>query len=208
MEYLKLLIELAKAIAWPSAVVALGLMFKSDVRALFPRLKKAGPSGFEFDPGRQVLAASSKELKELPGFPERSPLIAKVETELHTELELFDPEKRIDLLIRHLAVARLSAHFEQIHRTLFGSQLHSIRALATDLNGSVSVAEAKAAFENQVRPRFPEFYKKTSFEEWARYLITVCLVEVTDDKVVLTEKGRELLRYADAAGLRDDFRPN
>ena len=63
MEYLKLLVDLAKAIAWPSAVFALGYMFRSDVRALFPRLTKAGPTGLEFDPARQLLAAASKELK-------------------------------------------------------------------------------------------------------------------------------------------------
>ena len=70
MEYLKLLVELAKAIAWPSAVFALGFMFRSDVRALFPQLKRAGPSGLEFDPVRQLLAAaSSGGLRALPGFP-------------------------------------------------------------------------------------------------------------------------------------------
>ncbi|MCS3896412.1 hypothetical protein M2171_005545 [Bradyrhizobium japonicum USDA 38] len=208
MEYLKLLIELAKAIAWPVAVIAIGLMFKADVRALFPRLKKAGPTGFEFDPGRQVLAAPSKELKDLPGFPERSPMVAKVETDLHTELELFDPDRRIDLLIRNLAVARLATSFEQIHRTLFGSQLRSLRALAASENGAASRAEASSAFENQVKPRFPEFYEKSSFDEWVRYLITVGLVEMKADKIAITEKGRELLRYADAVGLSDDIRPN
>ncbi len=53
----KIFVDLIKAIAWPSAVFALGFMFRSDVRALFPRLKKAGPTGLEFDPARQVLAA-------------------------------------------------------------------------------------------------------------------------------------------------------
>ncbi|MGY4411957.1 hypothetical protein ACVWW4_003693 [Bradyrhizobium sp. LB7.1] len=38
MEYLKLLVDFAKAIAWPSAVFALEFMFRSDVRELFPRL--------------------------------------------------------------------------------------------------------------------------------------------------------------------------
>ena len=37
-----------------SAVFALGYMFRSDVRALFPRLKKAGPTGLDFDPARQL----------------------------------------------------------------------------------------------------------------------------------------------------------
>jgi len=77
-----------------SAVFALGHMFRSDVRALFPRLKKAGPTGLEFDPARQLLAAASKELKTLPGFPDRTPMIAKVETDLHAELDIIDPDKR------------------------------------------------------------------------------------------------------------------
>ncbi|MBB4258067.1 hypothetical protein [Bradyrhizobium sp. CIR3A] len=207
MEYLKLLIELAKAVAWPVAVVSIGLMFKADVRALFPRLKKAGPSGFEFDPGRQVLAAPSKELKALPGFPERTPVIAKVETDLHTELELIDPEKRIDVLIRHLAAARLSVVFEQIHRTLYGSQLLSLRALADAEDGAVSRAEAASAFDNSIKPRFAEFYEKNTFDEWVRYPLMVGLVETKGDNIVITEKGRELLRYADAVGLSDNVRP-
>lgn len=155
-----------------------------------------------------MLAAPSKELKELPGFPERSLMIAKVETDLHAELELFDPEKRIDLLIRHLAVARLSVAFEQIHRTLYGSQIRGLRALAAAENGTVARAEAASAFENQVKAGFPEFYEKSSFDEWVRYLITVGLVELNDNNIVITEKGRKLLRYADAVGLSDDVRPN
>lgn len=34
------------------------------------------------------------------------------------------------------------------------------------------------------------------------------LVELNDNNIVITEKGRELLRYADAVGLSDDVRPN
>ena len=205
MEYLKLLVDLAKAIAWPSAVFALGFMFRSDVRALFPRLKKAGPTGLEFDPARQLLAASSKELKVLPGFPDRSPMIAKVETDLHTELELVDPEKRIDLLIRHLAVARLARNFEQMHRTLFGSQIRALRALQAD-HGKTSRAELVAYFD-QVKAQFPEFYEKNTFDEWIRYPITAGLIELKEEQVAITELGREFLNYMDAVGLSESTRP-
>jgi hypothetical protein len=56
----------------------------------------------------------------LPGFPDRTPMITKVETDLHAELDIIDPDKRIDLLVRHLAVARLGRNFEQILRTFSG----------------------------------------------------------------------------------------
>jgi hypothetical protein len=206
MEYLKLLVDLAKAIAWPSAIFALGFMFRSDVRALFPRLKKAGPTGLEFDPARQLLAATSRELKVLPGFPDRSPAIAKSETELHTDLELIDPEKRIDLLIRHLAVARLARNFEQMHRTLFGSQIRALRALQQADGGKTSRAESMAYFD-QVKAQFPEFYEKNTFDEWIRYPITAGLIKLEADQVVISELGRELLNYVDAVGLSEGVRP-
>ncbi|KRR17591.1 hypothetical protein CQ14_25985 [Bradyrhizobium lablabi] len=58
-----------------------------------------GPTGLEFDPARQVLSASPRELRELAGFPDRSPMIAKVGAELHAELGIIDPEKQIDVLV-------------------------------------------------------------------------------------------------------------
>ncbi|MBR0803594.1 hypothetical protein JQ636_08605 [Bradyrhizobium japonicum] len=201
MEYLKLLVELAKAIAWPSAVFGLGFMFRSDVRELFPRLKKAGPAGLEFDPARQVLAAPSKQLKDLPGFPERSPVIAKVETSLHSELELMDPDKRVDLLIRHLAVARLAWNFEQIYRTLFGSQIRALRALHSS-GGKTSRAESAAYFD-QVKSEFPQFYEKNTFDEWVRYPISTGLITSTSDEIAITDFGEEFLKYIDEKGLSE-----
>ncbi|WP_141935734.1 hypothetical protein [Bradyrhizobium sp. UNPA324] len=205
MEYLKLLVDLAKAIAWPSAVFALGFMFRSDVRELFPRLKKAGPAGLEFDPARQALAAPSKELKDLPGFPERSPAIAKVETNLHAELELMDPEKRIDLLIRHLAVARLAWVFEQVYRTLFGSQIRALRALHGE--GGKTTRTESAAFFDQVKSEFPQFYEKNTFEEWIRYPISAGLITSTSDEIAITDFGQEFLKYIDEKGLSESSKP-
>jgi hypothetical protein len=206
MEYLKLLVDLAKAIAWPSAVFALGYMFRSDVRALFPRLTKAGPTGLEFDPARQLLAVTSKELKVLPGFPDRTPMITKVETDLHTELDIIDPDKRIDVLIRHLAVARLGRNFEQMHRTLFGSQIRALRALLEADGGRTSRVESVKYFD-QVKAKFADFYEKNTFDEWIRYPVSVGLIEANNEQVTITELGREFLIYMDALGLSDGARP-
>ena len=206
MEYLKLLVDLAKAIAWPSAVFALGYMFRSDVRALFPRLTKAGPTGLEFDPARQLLAVTSKELKVLPGFPDRTPMITKVETDLHAELDIIDPDKRIDLLVRHLAVARLRKNFEQILRTLFGSQIRALRALSKAEGGRTSRAESIAYFD-EVKAKYADFYEKNTFDEWIRYPVSAGLVEAKNDEVAITDFGREFLIYMNALGLSENTRP-
>jgi hypothetical protein len=206
MEYLKLLVDLANAIAWPSAVFALGYMFRSDVRALFPRLTKAGPTGLEFDPARQLLAVTSKELKVLPGFPDRTPMITKVETDLHAELDIIDPDKRIDVLIRHLAVARLGRNFEQILRTLFGSQIRALRALSEAEGGRISRAESVTYF-GEVKVRYADFYEKNTFDEWIRYPVSAGLIEAKNEQVTITELGREFLTYMNALGLSENSRP-
>jgi hypothetical protein len=206
MEYLKLLVDLAKAIAWPSAVFALGYMFRSDVRALFPRLTKAGPSGLEFDPARQLLAVTSKELKVLPGFPDRTPMITKVETDLHAELDIIDPDKRIDVLIRHLAVARLGRNFEQILRILFGSQIRALRTLSEAEGGRTSPAESVTYFD-EVKAKYADFYEKNTFDEWIQYPVSAGLIEPKNEQVTITELGREFLTYMNALGLSENIRP-
>jgi hypothetical protein len=178
-------------------------MFRSDVRALFPRLKKAGPTGLEFDPSRQVLSAVTRELQELPGFPARTPMITKVETELHAELGIIDPEKQIDVLVRHLAVARLGRNFEQIYRVIFGSQIAGLKALASASGGSTS-REESASFFDGVKAKFPEFYEKNTFDEWIQYPKTAGVVTETGDQISITELGREFLLYLSAVQLSEN----
>lgn len=200
MEYLKLLVDLVKAVAWPVAVFALGYLFRSDVRALFPRLKKAGPSGFEFDPARQMLTVASRELREIPGFPDRTPMIARVEKELHNDLAIVDSEKQVDVLVRHLAVARLGRVFEQIYRILFGSQIAALMALVNAPDGEIAATEAATYFEG-VKAKYPDFYEKNTFEEWIRYPLNAGLIERTGDRVRITDFGREFVTYVRSTNL-------
>lgn len=203
VEYLKLLVDLVKAVAWPAAILALGFLFRSDVRALFPRLKKAGPTGLEFDPARQILSAATRELRDLPGFPDRSPMIAKVETDLHKDLGIIDPEKQIDVLVRHLAVARLGRIFEQDYRILFGSQISALTALAAAPEGEAAVSESSAYFDG-IKAKFPDFYEKNTFEEWIRFPLNAGLIEQSGDRIRITELGREFLTYLQATNLSAD----
>jgi hypothetical protein len=194
MELFKVFVDLVKAVAWPTAIFALGFMFRSDVRALFPRLKKAGPTGLEFDPSRQLLSAVTRELQELPGFPPRTPTIAKVETQLHAELGIIDPEKQIDVLVRNLAVARLARNFEQIYRIIFGSQIAGLAALAAAPDGEAPVSESSSYFDG-IKAKYSEFYEKNTFEEWIRYPINADLVVRSGDCLKVTDLGRDFLTY-------------
>jgi hypothetical protein len=149
---------LVKAIAWPVAIFATAFLFRLEVRALFPRLTKAGPTGLEFDLARQTITTST-ELRELPG-PQPTPAIAKVQASIQEELKVVDSDHRMDLLVRHLAVARLAWTFEQMHRILYGSQIRALVALSNVETGKATRAEAENAF-HQTRRLFPNSMTKT-----------------------------------------------
>ena len=122
------------------------------------------------------------------------------------ELEIIAPEKRIDILIRHLAVARLARNFEQFHRTLFGSQIRALRALSDAEGGKTSRVESEAYFD-QVKAKYADFYEKNTFDEWIRYPVSAGLIEAKNEQVIITELGRDFLGYTDAFNLSDSARP-
>lgn len=167
MAWAKLFVELLKSIAWPAVVLSLGLIFKKDLRSLLPRIKKAGPTGVEFDPEKQKITSSTGGLKELPGL-QRTPKMAEIEKSIHQELDLYDSEKRIDLLVRHLAQSRLETVFERIYGTIFGSQIAALRSLGA-AGGRVARNDALKYFDD-VKSKFPEFYEKNTFDDWIAFL--------------------------------------
>ena len=72
------------------------------------------------------------------------------------------------MLIRQLAVARLSTVFERIYSLLFGSQIVGLRRLAH--SDKASLEEAKDFFE-PYRRQYEEFYKDYGFEGWLGFLL-------------------------------------
>jgi hypothetical protein len=118
-------------------------------------------------------------------------------------LGIIDPEKQIDVLVRHLAAARLGRNFEQIYRVIFGSQIAGLKALASASGGSTS-REESASFFDGVKAKFPEFYEKNTFDEWIQYPKTAGLVTQTGDQISITELGREFLIYLGAVQLSEN----
>jgi hypothetical protein len=74
MEIAKLILEFVKAIAWPITALAIGIMFRKEIRAILARIRKAAlPGGVAIDFEDQI-----RETKELatrvetaPGPPDR-----------------------------------------------------------------------------------------------------------------------------------------
>ena len=114
-------------------------------------------------------------------------MIAKVETDLHAELDIIDPDKRIGVLIRHLAVARLARNFEQMHRTLREPNTCP-KGIIGGRGGKASRAESITYFD-QVKAQYADFYEKNTFDEWIRYPASAGPIEVKNERDYRTWAG-------------------
>ncbi|MCC6718773.1 MAG: hypothetical protein IT555_12885 [Acetobacteraceae bacterium] len=203
LEVAKIIVSALKEIAWPLAAGLIAFAYRSDIRSLLPRVSKAGLSGVELDPiqSQQKVADSNKppgQLKQLPGLS-RTLLIEEVEKNLHKELEEIKEDDRITLLVRVLAQSRLETLFERIYRVIFGSQIDGLKKLKS--MSSVSLDEARNFFETY-RIKNPEVYTDYGFDGWIGFLINEKLIMLENDRVSITEIGRDFLTYLGARGLR------
>jgi hypothetical protein len=200
MADLTTLLGALKGIWWPIAAVIIAVVYKGELRTLLPRLRRAGPTGVEFDPAEQqavtaTTAATSApgQLREFPGMV-RSPAIARLEQQLHTQLAALatpDTEKR-DLLVRLLAQAQLEAAFERIYRPIFGSQIAALRKL--NALGHNTLQDLKLIFDSYAAA-YTEIYANSGFDQWLDFLQQTDLITVNQASTEITDLGRDFLQY-------------
>jgi hypothetical protein len=152
--YLTLFVDLVKGIAWPVLVFCVVYMFRQPLKALLPRVRRAGPTGIVLSEVQSELVSKwTGELKQLPGL-QRTAAIEIVEKAIHTELDLARADDRIDLLVNRLAQNRLAAIFERVYGAIYGSQIAGLRALV-NAGGKVTMAEAVQFFD-QLKSKKPD----------------------------------------------------
>ena len=210
MGWLAAVVEIIKAVAWPIAAVIIALVFKAQLRGLLPRLRRAGPTGVEFDPADAQKTSTVEptttepgKLKEFPGMI-RTPAIERVERLLHASLAAktdIKPEEREPFLLRVLAQSQLEATFERVYGLIFGSQIAGLRGLNT--RGRVTVDGAREFFKG-VESLYADFYKAYGFEGWLGFLINNGLVTRNGDILEITDLGRDFLMYLTARRLPEN----
>jgi hypothetical protein len=195
MEGAKLIVELLRSLAWPAVVLMLGFYFRKDLRTILPRLTKAGPTGLEFSQLQNIESNWSGKLKDLPGLT-RTKKMEEIEVSIHKDLQHFDPSSRVDLLVRHLAQARLERVFERVNGAIYGSQVALLNALAIKSEPS-PLNEAVTWFE-EIKEKNPAAYLHTTFERWVGFLTSFDLVRIEQATISITETGRDFLAFLKA----------
>jgi hypothetical protein len=199
--YLTLFVELVKGTAWPALIFGLVYLFRRPLQELMPRVRRAGPTGIELEVPQQTALISkwTGELKQLPGLTRTLP-IENLEKTLHTQLESTRVEERVDLLVNRLAVAQLSSVFERVYGSIFGSQIAGLRALV-NAGGAVTNADALRYF-NEVKSNKPEL--KVEFGAWLEFLRVFTLVKIENEKISITDGGRDFLLYLTSQNLNEN----
>lgn len=203
------LLDALKGLWWPVAAVIIAVVYKIEIRTLIPRLRRAGPTGVEFDPAAQqqaVTAANNPapgQLRQFPGMA-RTVAMERLERQLHTQLaaltNMSDEEKR-DLLITRLAQTQLQEFFERIYNAIYGSQIVALRRL--NEIGRVSIEDARSLFE-QYATQYPQIYTNYTFGQWVNFLIDNGLVSRSDNFFEIVDLGREFLIFITARRLTEN----
>lgn len=193
----KLVFDLLKSVAWPVAAIIIAALFRSDLQALLPRLRRAGPTGFEFEAiekrkqAAEFAPTNPGELKALPGL-ERTDAMARIEKKLHEDIQVINNEDRLDVALRALSLSQLQTHFALTYNTIFGSQILALKLL-NERGGSVSVDDAHTFFDDIKEKN--EIFSSWTFEQYINFLKTSLLIEQHGDHITLSDIGRDFLFF-------------
>ena len=102
-------------------------------------------------------------------------------------------------MYRALATNQIAFTLEKIYLTIYGSQIKTLQRLNETAGRGVNVADVKTLYE-QAKSKYPKFYATYSFENWLNYLYTSVLIKQLGEKIAITIRGQEFLKYLISQG--------
>lgn len=96
-------------------------------------------------------------------------------------------------MIRELSITRLNLEFQNISHIIFGSQYSFLVSLASVQYG-VPIEHARIEFDS-ARQNYKEIHEGRTFEEWFGFLEANNLVYINENKVFISQYGKDFLKY-------------
>jgi hypothetical protein len=124
------------------------------------------------------------------------PLLQEVETNVRNQMNTNNPPNRENYLIRGFSMFMLVAGYENTWLNIFGSQLRALNRLNTQM---LSHDEMRHYYEEGVT-NLPKLYQDRTFEMWVAFFRNATLIRDNADRLEITVRGREFLRYLVQAG--------
>lgn len=203
---------------WPWAalvliLVALMCIFRGAISDLIKGTKTIEKDGVKVHFSDEQTTSTQREkqkqetVQKLLSNIGNSPVIDRVQSNIIKELKdrNFDVEGDTNkVLIKHLAAAQVIINFQEIYRSLFGSQIYVMKELNARHPIGTSVEHMKQ-FVNHIKEKFPNLRNL----DYLAYLLSYNLI--TEDKVEnqyhITDDGREFLVWLAKNGMSENL-PN
>ncbi len=150
-------------------------------------------------------ASSPSQMRNVDDFYKTydNALLIEFETNIRNQTNQYPSGQiRENILIRLMATLIIYDLFERTWLNIFGSQLKALQRLSTT---PLSLAELRQYYEDGVINN-TQFYEKYSFEQWLTFLRNWVLI-LQQDKIEITVRGREFLKYIVHVGYDVNLRP-
>jgi hypothetical protein len=187
------------ALKWPATTVICLLivlfLFRAQWAIFVSRITSIGKGGVKTGPppGQQSESLRDKQTQDLLRAFD-SVVILEQEQAIKADLEkrgLASAGESIEVLIRHLAQSQLVVRFEEVYRTIFGSQLTLLkRANETRL---LLRSTAEEHFQ-QTQARFPQLSSWT-FDSYMNFFFSRTLLTRIDGNYAITNPGVDFLSW-------------
>jgi hypothetical protein len=124
------------------------------------------------------------------------PLLQETETGIRNQMNVNNPPDREGYLTRGLSMLILVSGYEYTWLNIFGSQLRALNQLNTRM---LSYDEMRHFYEEGATG-LPQLYETRTFEMWLAFFRNSTLIRDSGDRLEITVRGREFLRYLVQAG--------
>lgn len=137
--------------------------------------------------------------------PSERPLVNAYILDLQQALSGYEEDSKLPTLIRWYADLRTTAVHEFIFNRIFGSQVALLNRM-NQAGGALTRNEVQAHVEDSAKAHGVAT-NANMLETYLRFLLSYTLVTWSDDRLVLTNQGKDFLVYIVTASLNPASRP-
>ncbi len=124
------------------------------------------------------------------------PMLRETEANVRAQTNMFEPAERENYLLRALTMLMVLSIYELAWINIFGSQLRALN----QLNARMLTYEELRHYYDEGSASLPQLYRNRSFEMWIAFLRNQVLALDHGDRLEITVRGREFLRYVIQSG--------
>lgn len=200
--------EILGAVETPHLVFLFGLvfvlLFRAPLSDLIRRIRSIDRRGLTAgpDPNAQREEANPEAVHELLEIVGNTPVITDLEERIRADLDArqigYDSNSA-RVLIRHLAGTQLLLYLEQVHASIFGSQIQLLKRL-NEVAGQGQSEKYVQDFIDNIKSMYPDSLGDWSHEDYLQFLLNQGLVFVQEDRLHITDFGVEYLTWIVRSG--------